>query len=139
MRRQRGFLLPLALFIMVAMAALALAITRTSSNTFTAVTQESISVQAFYAADSGASWALHRLLFNVTTVADVNGRCTTINGGNLDFSAPGLQNCSAAFTCTKTGTFNGEEVFTLRSSARCGSGSLSAARTVEVGAGWRPD
>lgn len=137
-RQQRGFLLPLAMFIMVGMAALALAMSRISSNTFVGVTQESISVQAFYAADSGASYAMHRLLYNAATATELDSRCSAINGSMLDFNAPGLQSCSAAFTCIKAGSTNGKEIFTLRSSAHCGSGSLIAERVVEAGAGWRP-
>lgn len=138
-RRQQGFLMPLALFILVGMAALALAMSRISSNTFVGVTQESISVQAFYAADSGAAYAMHRLLFNAASSVDVDGRCNALNGGTLNLNAPGLQNCSAALTCAKAGSLNGDEVYTLRSAARCGSGTLTAERVVEVGAGWSPD
>ncbi len=130
--------MPVAMFIMVGMAALALAMTRISTSTFVGVAQESISVQAFYAADSGAAYAVHRLLFNAAAAAELDSRCSAINGSNLDFNAPGLQNCSATFSCIKAGSLNGEEIFTLRSSARCGSGSLGAERVVEAGAGWRP-
>lgn len=137
--RQRGFLLPLAMFIVVGLAVLALAMSRTGSNTMTAVVQDSIAVQAFFAADSGAQYALHQILFNAADSTEAESRCNAVNGGSLSFNADGLRNCSASFTCARLDSLDGGHIFSVQSAARCGSGSLWAERAIEVGASYRPD
>ncbi|WP_111640424.1 pilus assembly PilX family protein [Marinimicrobium alkaliphilum] len=141
--RERGFLLPVALFILVAMSVLALAIARTSSQTHVAATQELVSVQTFYAAESGLQAGFSRLLFpeaDDRAVTDAN--CSTINSSGLSFDATGLASCTVALSCICTdengaacGTDPDAQIsyYRLLSEASCGSGSLSAQRTLEAG------
>lgn len=138
-RRQGGFLLPLAMFIVVGLAVLALAMSRTGSNTMTAIVQDSITVQAFFAADSGAQYALHQTLFDAADSAEAENRCNAVNGSSVIFDADGLRNCSASFTCARLDAINGNHIFSVQSAARCGSGTLWAERTIEVGASFRAD
>ena len=53
-RYQRGFLMPLAVFILVAMSFFAVTISRLTGQAGIATTQEAITVASFYAAESGA-------------------------------------------------------------------------------------
>lgn len=138
-RRQGGFLLPLAMFIVVGLAVLALAMSRTGSNTMTAIVQESISTQAFFAADSGAQYAMHQTLFNAADGAEAESRCNAVDGSSLAFDADGLRNCSARLTCTRLDSIGDNHIFTVQSAARCGSGTLWAERTIEVGASFHAD
>lgn len=97
---QRGFLLPLALFIIVVMGVLALTISRTVTQSQTAVVQEFINLQSFYAAESGAQRGMKALFFDVNTRQVADTACLTMNL-NPDFSGiDGLSACSVAVSCT---------------------------------------
>lgn len=130
---QKGFLIPLSLFIVLGMGVLALSITRMGADTFASVTLESISVQAFYAAESGAQYGAHQLLYNAASSPEVAARCNNINGNSIQFSAPGLNACSAQLQCFVSGGSDGAApAYTLQSAAICGSGSLLGERTIAV-------
>jgi MSHA biogenesis protein MshP len=135
MRTQGGFLMPLALFIVVGLGALAIAIGRLGSGSFSTAVQETLSVQAFYAAESGAQYAMHRLLFDAADSGEVDARCAAINGLNLNFSASGLGACSAQLICTPASNEGDNAgIYRLQSSASCGSGDLLAQRRISVAA-----
>lgn len=133
--RQRGFLIPLALFILVGMLALALAASRLTGQSSTSSTLELLSTQAFYSAESGGQYAMHRLFFNASNQAAVDANCgalTTL----LNFagsSAVGLRSCQAQVSCTMT-TTAGISFYTITSAGSCGSGEMSAQRTIEISA-----
>jgi MSHA biogenesis protein MshP len=135
--QERGFLMPVAIFIIVIMGGLALTISRFSGQTSIAVVQEAVSVQTFYAAESGAQLAMNKLLYSTTTVIDQTQallNCTnliTAPSSPLTFTGAGLNNCSTALNCSAN-IDSGISYFTLTSSATCGSGQISAQRTVEV-------
>ena len=129
--RQRGFLVPTALFIIVVMGLAALALWRTTSQTNTSAVQELLSAQAFYAAESGAQTGLSLLLYpDASNRADVDSRC--INGNvnqTVDFSGiAGLNVCQAEVECT----FEEEGSYTLTSEGSCAAGDLSAQRSLQV-------
>ncbi len=133
LRRQAGFLLPLSMFILVGMAALALAMSRLSSNTLTAAVQEAIAAQALNSADSGAQLGLHKLLFDAQLQSEVDTRCATLQGNELSFSAVGLTGCQVRLQCeVRQGAVGGRHVYALISAARCGGGQLTAERSVSV-------
>jgi MSHA biogenesis protein MshP len=127
--KQAGFLMPLALFILVGLGALALAISRLSSGQFSSAVQETISVQAFYAAESASQLAMNRILFNATSKADADLNCAAVNGSRLNYSAPGLNNCSAQLACTAIANA-GETagIYRIESVASCGGGMLIGER-----------
>lgn len=132
-KHQKGFLIPLSLFIVLGMGVLALSITRMGADTFASVTLESISVQALYAAESGAQYGAHQLLYNAASSTEVDVRCTNLNGVTVQFSVPGLNACSAQLQCVATGGSDGAApVYSLQSAATCGSGSLIGERTIAV-------
>ncbi len=131
--RQGGFLIPVAAMIVVGVAALALAISRITSQSSQASVVEGISMQAFYAAESGAYYGMSRLMFDVTSRAVADTNCTAVNGSTLNYSANGLQACSATITCS-TASVGGSPLsfYTIRSSASCGSNEIFSQRIVEV-------
>lgn len=152
-KRQAGFLIPLAAFLVVAMSILAATIVRTSSQATIASAQELISTQTFYAAESGAQAAMSRLFVANSNRTSVDNICAGINN-TIDFEAqavPGLGNCSAAVTCdcryqnnsacdaSVADNYNGVNglfysFYTVTSVGRCGSASVTSNRTVQVSA-----
>lgn len=127
---QAGFLMPIALFIVIGLGALALAIARMTGNTSSAVVYQGITVQALYAAESGAQYGMNRLLFNAASKDEVDARCTVVDGLSVDFSVTGLSNCSSRLSCVKTSSTPATRVYELTSRGQCGSGMFVAERTI---------
>lgn len=127
--KQAGFLMPLALFILVGLGALALTISRLSSGQFSSAVQETLSVQAFYAAESASQLAMNRILFDAASKADADLNCTSVNGDSVNYSAAGLNDCSVQLACnivSNTGESAG--IYQVESVATCGGGKLLAER-----------
>ena len=138
-KKQKGYLMPMAIFIIVIMGGLALTISRFSGQVSLAVAQEAVTVQAFYAAESGAQLAMHQLFFDSTqsiTQVLAQANClalTTPPSSPIQFTGAGLNNCSAALTCSFTE--QGVPIisyFSLTSEAQCGLNQISAQRKVAV-------
>lgn len=127
--RQRGFLVPTALFIIVVMGLAALALWRTTSQTNTSAVQELLSTQAFYAAESGVQTGLSRVFYpNASSRTLVDNNCTGLDQ-TVDFSdINGLNVCQVRVQCT----LNAPGSYTLTSEGRCASGDLRAERSLEV-------
>ncbi len=128
-------MIPLAAIIVVGLGVLALAISRISSQTGTSAIQEGISVQAFYAAESGAQLGMGRLFSNPANRAAVDANCIAVSGSNINFTVPGLDTCSTTIGCSRS-TDAGDTIsfYLITSTASCGSGSLVAERTIQVSA-----
>jgi len=150
--RQRGFLIPLALFIVVVIGSLALVIARTSTQTNTASVQELLSVQTFYAAESGAQRGMQILFFPDASVRqDADTRCVAMNQ-TFNFSGiVGLQHCTAQISCScrynnntacapataanySDATSVPTSFYTVTTLATCGQGNYRADRTIQAGA-----
>jgi len=154
-KQQQGFLLPLAIFIVVVMGIFALVLSRNTIQSATSATQEAVSTQAFYAAESGAQRGMQTLFFDTTqalTRQAVDGRCVAPSKIYAD-AVPGLSNCStvvecrcqyqdAASTCAPANSANYTAAapvnnltsfYTIISTATCGAGTLRAERIIEVG------
>lgn len=151
--KQQGFLLPLAIFIVVVMGVFALVVARNSIQTSSSAVQELTSVQAFYAAESGAQRAMQSLFFNADlTRQAVDGRCAAL-ATTYNFNVTGLNNCSAAVSCqcqfqdasncvlavpadysAAASVAKLTSYYTIVSTATCGAGNLSAQRTINAGA-----
>lgn len=136
---QKGFLIPLAAFILVVISLLAAQMMRTSSQVSLAGTQEAISTQAFYAAESGAQAAMSVLFSGNGNRAAVDVNCTNVQ--SQTFSVDGLKNCSATVTCTcvdeNNNTCNASasySFYTIESSANCGAAAVTSNRIVQVSA-----
>jgi len=150
--KQRGFLIPLSLFIVVVVAFLAVVITRTSTQTNVSSTQELLSVQTFYAAESGAQRGMQIVFFPDASVRqNADSRCASMNQTYTFAGINGLKHCTAQVSCTCRYT-NGaacapgtnanyvsttsvpSSFYTVTSAASCGQGTLLAQRTIQAGA-----
>ncbi len=133
---QQGFSLPVVVFILVIMALLAAGITQLSSRSNLAAAQEELSNRAFFAAESGASWAMSSLFFNAGGAADKafsDAACTAVSGSVLNFARAGLATCSATLSCSNQ-ALGTAGFYRLQSQGSCSTGQTKTFRTVEVGA-----
>lgn len=132
----RGFMLPLALFLLIAIAALAVGLSRSTSVVPFVSLQEVFSQRAFYAAESGANYGLSHLLLRPSlnrTAGDA--ACTDMASVTLSFSSDGLENCQAILACSvQSGSLNDASYYTISSQGSCGAAPLDAFRTVSVSA-----
>lgn len=139
LQRQRGFLIPLALFIVVVMGLLALALTRMSTQAGLASAQELLSLQAFYAGESGAQQGMNQLYPpadpNLNIRDDVNARCDGVVRTLAFAGVTGLSGCSAAVSCNCVSCTPAAATsfYTITSVGSCNAGTLSATRTIRVG------
>lgn len=141
--RQSGFLLPVAMFIVVVMGLAALALYRTTGQSSIASVQEVITTQALYAAESGLQTGLSELFYpDVSKESDVNSRCIDMGTIELDFAGiSGLNLCEVDVTCqctdgtnTACTTESRGAVYTLQSVGTCGEGNIYSERTLELSA-----
>lgn len=152
--KQQGFLLPLALFIVIVMGLFSLVLARNSIQTSNATLLELVSTQAFYAAESGAQRGMQDLLtLNPTSRNAVDSRCASAFPATYTFTVTGLKNCSAVVACsclytnntacssataanysTAATTATLTSFYKISSVATCGSGNFKAVRTIEAGA-----
>lgn len=155
---QRGFLLPLALFVLVVMGVLALTISRTATQTNTSTIQEFTNIQSFYAAESGAQRGMQALFLTTATRQATDGACAGMAGNaavNQGFgNVVGLQACTVAVICTcryqngnacahgTAANYSSNSAvgltrsfYTVRSQGTCGPNDhFRAVRVIEVGA-----
>jgi len=132
-RYQQGFLIPLALFILVVMGVLALTISRTSMQTQASAIQEFTSIQAFYAAESGAQRGMKNLFFDVRppTKTSADSQCSNLNT-TYTFTDDGLKACNARVNCSKDGDAI-RSFYTITSVGSCGADQYRAERRIQVG------
>lgn len=137
-KTQNGFLVPLAAIIVVGIAVLAIAIARFSGQAATTTTQEGLAVQAYYAADSAAQYAMNRLFFNAPNKTAANTNCANVSGSSLNYNTVGLTVCSSDITCSVSSIAGSSaSYYLITSAASCGSGITFAERTITVSA-WYP-
>lgn len=125
---QKGIALPLAIFVITALALIIAALSQLQSSSSATVSVQVNSQRAFYAAESGAQVAMN-LLFPPDGSA---GRvCTTSPFYSQSYNVNGLRGCQASVDCSSV-TDGVQTIFTLRSTGRCGSGADQARRIIEV-------
>ncbi len=159
-QKQQGFLLPLAIFIVVVMGLFALVLSRNTIQAGTSAVQEVISTQAFYAAETGAQLGMQNLFFpDPSQRQQVDLRCANLVSAPIVRAyalgtandIPGLNGCTVTATCAclyqnnnacapataanyaGTGSTPLSSFYRITSNATCGTGNLRATRTVEVG------
>lgn len=135
-QQQRGLGLPATLFVLIIIALLAVAITELERSSAQGVSVSMQSTRAFYAAESGLQSGLARL-FNFVDPAIAANPTACIADFTLIFAVRGLQDCSAAITCTsqsvdKDADGKADIFFTVGSTGTCGTGDNTAVRAVEV-------
>lgn len=155
MKRQKGFLIPLAIFILLVMSMYALTVSRSTVQTSNSTTLELSTLQTFYAAESGNYLGMQALFFPSSTSRNgVDHRCLALKTTPVthSFSVTGLEGCSAVVTCacvyadesdcndatainySAPPAGKGTSFYKITSAATCGSGNFRAVRTIDTGA-----
>lgn len=150
--QQRGFLIPLALFIVVVMGLLALVLARNNTLSQRGFTQELLSTQAFYAAETGTQRAMQTLFFpDASSRQAIDNRCANL-ATTYNFSGiAGLNLCQAQVTCTcvyhnnvacaagtaanyQTNSANHTSIYTITTQGSCSAGEIAAVRQIRASA-----
>ena len=122
-RGQRGLGLVSAIFLVVVVAVLVVAIARMVRSSGEVFAQDVVSHRAFLAAETGAQLGLNRLFAPAGA-----GAC---NVWNWDLTDVGLPFCAASVDC-RVEVVDGASYFTLESDGRCDLGDYVAERSVLV-------
>lgn len=120
---QAGLGLVGAVFVIVVVALMAVAMARMLEADKLTQSYEVLGLKAFLAAESGAQIGVNRLL-----APDSVGSCITETENLL---ADSLRFCTAQITCGLM-TSDGESFYTITSRGSCSAGDLVASRTLEV-------
>ncbi len=135
LRRQSGFLVPLALVIVVGLGALAVAMSRLGAQSGGSAFREALSVQAFFAAESGVQYAMGRLFYPNASRAGADAACAAIEGSSLSLDTEGLRACTAELSCSQSSdATNSISFYTVSASATCGAGELQSERVIQASA-----
>ncbi|MGK0335787.1 MAG: MSHA biogenesis protein MshP [Candidatus Azotimanducaceae bacterium] len=121
--QQSGLGLVGAIFVIVVVSLLSVAMSRMLEADKLAQSYEILGLKAFLAAESGAQLGVNRLM-----PPDSAGSCSDLT---FSLEAESLRFCTAVVTCTLT-TANGENFYTLSSLGQCVAGDFTASRNVEV-------
>lgn len=133
--KQSGFLLPVALVLIVGIAALAVAISKLTAQANVGAFREGLSMQAFYAAESGMQYGMNRVIFPDASRASGVTQCAAVDTQSLTFGVDGLDGCSTTINCSSSANAaDNTTFFTLTSSATCGSGQLLTERIIQASA-----
>ena len=122
-RRQEGLGLAAAIFLIVVVSLIALALTRTIAVSAETHTQAFLSQHSLQAAESGANLAINRVIPPLGTSA-----CQTWTWDLAQFNLPG---CRATAACTST-LVDGQTLHTIESDGTCTAGNYTAQRGVVV-------
>lgn len=129
--KQRGVGLPAAIFVITLMVSISVAIQLLVSQNAEQFEEEVQLTRAFYAAESGAGFAMNALfpptefpLYNVTAICPENAGSPRV----YEFEADGLRSCSAEVSCVTDATVDGLNYYTITSEGICNDIS----RTVQV-------
>ncbi len=108
LRKQQGFAIVMAIFLIVVLALLATGMVQIASTSHTSLTQEYTSARAYLAARSGLQWGMYQAIY--------------VGGGNstITFSDGALAGTQASLTSVST-TVDGDSFFTIDSSGIYGS------------------
>ena len=122
---QKGFSLPIAIFILVIMALIATAAVSIFTKSLDSVNQEVLSTRAFYSAESGAQQALGQLF----PLGGGAANCAATS--SLNFNSTGLNNCQANMTCSAV-TIGTETFYTISSTGTCATGDTTTVRQIQI-------
>lgn len=128
LQAQRGIGIPAALFVITLLALIAVAVNLLLSQNADNYEEEVNLTRAFYAAESGAGFAMNTIfppeefpLYNTTAECAAGPREYT-------FTIPGLNECTATVSCSLDATVSGVEYYTIKSEGNCNG----VTRTVQV-------
>lgn len=127
-KNQLGIGLPAAIFIITALTAIAVAVNQLVGQNSQTFEEEANLTRAFYAAESGAGFAMNGVYppEEYNTYTNV---CTGTEGAPItyNFTVDGLASCKAEVYCTAV-TNGGNDYATIQSKGTCGD----VIRTVQV-------
>ncbi len=122
-RQQQGLGLVGAVFVIVVVGLLAVAMAKMLEADKLSQSYEILGLKAFLAAESGAQMGVNRLL-----APDGVGACVTVTES---LEATSLRFCTAEISCSLI-TSSGEDVYTINARGVCTAGDMLASRAVEV-------
>lgn len=128
---QRGLGLPAAIFVITLLVSIAAAINWLVSQNSDTFEEETQLTRAFYAAESGAGFAMNALFPpNEFPLYSTNAICPNNVGSPrvYNFDVDGLAGCRAEVSCNIDANVAGAEYYTISSQGICGEVS----RTVQV-------
>lgn len=128
---QKGIGLPAAIFVITLMTIITVAITILVTQNAETFEEEIRLTRAFYAAESGAGFALNALFppdefpqYNVTAICPENAGSPRV----YNFESVGLSDCRAEVSCVTDATVDDVDYFTITSRGIC----EDVSRTVQV-------
>lgn len=137
-KRQRGSMLVVAVFVIVVIGLLAAALSAVFLSSETAVSYEVLGIRAQAAANAGIEGGLYRILRKSAAcnqVADSSVTPTTTLAVTLDTSSAGLSQCSVTVLCGQRPAVSGSTAtyFILNSTGICiaGNNNLTATRVIK--------
>ena len=139
--RQRGFSIPIALFVLVVVAMLGAAMQKILSEGEQSIAREVLSMRALMAAESGIERGLNQVLeINpASCTGNLNNPPTSLSPliSAWSLSITGMSSCDVNVSCgvvthDSDGDGTLESYYTLRSSGQCGPAADRAFRLVEV-------
>ena len=149
LRTQRGFLMPLALFIIVVLGGMVVVVTKKVSQSTHSYILGGVSIQTFYAAESGAQAGLHTLLHMDTDRQLADARCAAMSISQV-LNVDGLKNCTVTVSCScryenntvcdsnNSANYLGvsgisNSFYAINSQAQCGASDIVSQHRIEVG------
>ncbi len=124
LKRQQGVGLPAALFVIVILAMVVLAMVDLQISSGRSLGFQVLSTRAFYAAETGVQLGAHRIIVG-------GGDCSAVTGTQSLDGAEGLSGCQVTLACSRV-SVAGEDYFRLTGTGNCGTGVEAASRVVEV-------
>lgn len=116
--------MPAAIFVITILAVIVVAINALVSQNAQTFEEEINLTRSFYAAESGAGFAMNRIFLPEEYPAYASAACAN---GTYNLSVDGLNQCTATVTCTLV-TISGTNYATIESEGTCGD----VARTIQV-------
>lgn len=125
-QQQRGFSLPVVIFILVIMALIGAAAVSITQRSHDSLSSEVLSTRAFYSAESGVQYALGQIF-------TLDGSAATCSApyATLSLTGSGFAGCSATASCSSR-TIGSKTYYTITSTGNCAFGSHLASRQIEV-------
>jgi MSHA biogenesis protein MshP len=128
--RQHGVGLPAAIFVLVILSMIAVAIVELSASASDAVVFDVQSTRAFMAAESGAQLGVNRLMPPGAAMNDCSHGYFSASP-SITYAGTGLAGCTATVSC-RVDSVAGSDYFSLTSVGTCGSGIDFAERVIAV-------
>lgn len=133
LKHQAGFLIPLALFIVVSAATLGVAMGQLAAGSRSSAILLALNAQALFTADAGVQSVMHNLYYGADTRAAVDANCEAVDGDMLSLTGQGVAGCRLVLNCTvAVSAFGNVSLYTLESQSQCGSGDYVTSRRVRA-------